>query len=51
MHEQGQIEFWGTSTMRTFRPLWIAEELGLENIPCTVLVPGPVKPRPLITPA
>ena len=30
MHEQGHIEFWGAGTMRTFRPLWIAEELGLE---------------------
>ncbi len=30
MHAQGPIEFWGAGTMRTFRPLWIAEELGLE---------------------
>ena len=30
MHNAGQIEFWGAGTMRTFRPLWVAEELGLE---------------------
>lgn len=23
------IQFWGAGTMRTFRPLWVAEELGL----------------------
>ena len=34
----GPIEFWGAGTMRTFRPLWIAEELGLEY---TLHVIGP----------
>lgn len=28
MNEQN-IRFWGVGTMRTFRPLWVAEELGL----------------------
>jgi glutathione S-transferase len=32
MQEKGRIEFWGAGTMRTFRPLWVAEELGLEYI-------------------
>lgn len=27
--ETTNIEFWGAGTMRTFRPLWVAEELGL----------------------
>ncbi len=29
MQEQTKLEFWGAGTMRTFRPLWVAEELNL----------------------
>ena len=25
-----EINFWGAGTTRTFRPIWVAEELGLE---------------------
>ena len=28
--EGAQIEFWGAYTSRTMRPVWVAEELGLD---------------------
>ena len=28
--EDAQIEFWGAYTARTMRPVWVAEELGLD---------------------
>ena len=30
MHESTAIEFWGAGTTRTFRPIWVAEELGVD---------------------
>ena len=29
MQDQPTIKFWGAGTTRTFRPIWVAEELGL----------------------
>ena len=29
MHESNAIKFWGAGTTRTFRPIWVAEELGV----------------------
>ena len=29
MSDQPMIEIWGAGTMRTLRPLWVLEELGL----------------------
>ncbi|NCF43786.1 MAG: glutathione S-transferase family protein [Proteobacteria bacterium] len=30
MQKHSAIQFWGAGTMRTFRPLWAAEEMGLQ---------------------
>lgn len=30
MADAGRIRLWGAGTTRTFRPIWVAEELGLE---------------------
>jgi glutathione S-transferase len=30
MQKHSDIQFWGAGTMRTFRPLWAAEEMGLQ---------------------
>lgn len=35
----GKIEIWGAETARTFRPIWMAEELGLDY------VHHPIEPR------
>ena len=35
----GKIEIWGAETARTFRPIWMAEELGLDYMH------RPIEPR------
>ena len=32
MNNEKEIIFWGAGTARTFRPIWMAEELGLSYI-------------------